>query len=169
MAVDTTWVKNRIGDEMGLTEEDLARLYGVEKKALDAHLRSLGHDSAAVFEKILSDVDAVRIGYRVLQISDDHIAAARALLGDFIFRPLVSVPMADGQIGWRLSSDDAQYVAFRTADIVGMDFEWSDVLRLRLKRLVVWPDETRPDTADQAFRDRVADITFYLAELTGVL
>ncbi len=168
MAVDTTWVKNRIGDEMGLTEDDLARLYGVETKGLDAHLRTIAKASAAVYEKVLADLDAVRVGYRVLEISDDHIAATRALLRDFIFRPLVSMPMADGQIGWRLSSDDAQFVAFRAADIVGMDFERSDVLRLRLKRLVVWPDEAKPDI-DQAFRDRVADITFYLAELTGVL
>ena len=168
MAVDTTWVKNRIGDELGLTENDLARLYGVETAALDKHLRSIGADSNSVYEQTLADVDAIRVGYRMLEVSDDHISQARTLLRDYIFHPLVSVPRAGGEVGWRLSGDDAQFVAFRTADIVGMDFDWSDVLRLRLKRLVVWPDEAMPDT-DQAFRDRVADITFYLTELTGIL
>ncbi len=168
MAPNTTQVKARIGDELGLTEDDLARLYGVEPRVLDSHLATLGKDTQTACERILSDVDGVRVGYRMLQVSDDHIAAIRDLLREYTFHPLVSVPMADRQIGWRLSSDDAQYVAFRAADIVGMDHDWSEMLRLRLKRLIVSPTEAMPET-DQAFRDRVADITFYLIELTGVL
>jgi hypothetical protein len=168
MALDAAQVKARIGDELGLTDEDLARLYGVDLKALDKHLASLGKDVDAVCQRILSDVDGVRVGYRVLQVSDKHIAAVRELLRDYIFHPLVSVEMANTQTGWRLSSDDAQFVAFRAADIVVMDHDWSEVLRLRLKRLIVWPAESKPET-NKAFRDRVADITFYLVELTGVL
>ncbi len=168
MALNAAQVKAKIGDELGLTDEDLARLYGVDASGVDKHLVSLGKDPDAVCQRILSDVDGVRVGYRVLQISDDHIAAIRVLLRDYIFHPLVSMEMADGRVGWKLGSDDAQFVAFRAADIVGMDHDWSEVLRLRLKRLFVWPDETMPET-NRAFRDRVADITFYLMELTGVL
>lgn len=165
--IDMVWIKNRVGDELGLSEADLVRLYGIGKEQLDYHLQSLGGAADMIYQQILSDVDAVRVGYRQLTVDDNQIATTRALLRDYRFHPLVSLPSADGQIGWRLSGDDAQYVAYRTADILGMDFEWSDVLRLRLKRLVVWPDSAMPNT-DENFRDRVADITFYLAELTGV-
>jgi hypothetical protein len=51
---------------------------------------------------------------------------------------------------------------------MGIDFDWGDVLRLRLNRLIVWPDATAPDM-DQTFRDRLADVVFYLVELTGIL
>ncbi len=168
MALNTAQVKAKVGDELGLTDDDLARLYGVDPAAVDKHLATLGKDPETVYQRILSDVDGVRTGYRMLQVSDEHIAAIRHLLSDYIFHPLVSMEMADGRVGWKLGSDDAQFVAFRAADTVGMDHDWSEVLRLRLKRLFVWPDETMPDT-DQTFRDRVADITFYLMELTGVL
>ena len=33
--LDAAWVKTRIGDELGLTDDDLARLYGVKAGALD--------------------------------------------------------------------------------------------------------------------------------------
>ncbi len=168
MAPDTAWVKARIGDELGLIDNDLARLYGVEVNTLNRHLASLGGDEDSIYQRILSDVDAVRVGYRQLQVSDEDIAQARDLLQKYIFHPLVSVPMASGQVGWRLSGDDAQFVAFRSADIVGMDHEWGEMLRKRLNRLIVWPAEAMPEL-DQAFLDRVADITFYLMELTGVL
>jgi hypothetical protein len=168
MALNAAQVKARIGDELGLTDEDLARLYGVDAGKLDKHLASLEKDANAVYQRILSDVDGVRTGYRMLQVSDAHIAAVRELLKDYIFHPLVSTAMADGHVGWKLGSDDAQFVAFRVADIVGMDHDWSEVLRLRLKRLIVWPNENMPQT-NREFRDRVADITFYLVELTGVL
>jgi hypothetical protein len=165
---DVAWLKARIGDELGLIDDDLARLYGVDVGALDKHLRSLSGDPNAAYEQVLADVDALRTGYRILEVTDDHIKAIRRVLRDYPFHPLVSTPMADGEIGWRLSGDDAQFVAFRTADVVSMDHDWSEVLRHRLKRLVIWPAEEMPET-DQAFRDRVGDITFYLVELTGLL
>ncbi len=105
MALNTAQVKARIGDELGLTDDDLARLYGVDPGGVDKHLASLGKDVEAVYQRILSDVDGVRTGYRVLQVSDDHIAAIRALLRDYIFHPLVSMEMADGRVGWKLGSE----------------------------------------------------------------
>src|SRR5215813_10950833 len=117
------WVKTRIGDELGLTENDLARLYGIEVSALDKHLATLGGNETAVYERILSDVDAVRVGYRQIEVKDDQIATIRSLLASYPFHPLVSVPMADQRVGWRLSGDDAQFVAFRAADAVGIDFD----------------------------------------------
>ena len=166
--LNADWVKARIGDELGLTEDDLARLYGIEVAALDRHLTSLGNDETAVYERILSDVDAVRVGYRLIEVNDDQIATIRGLLASYPFHPLVSVPMADQRVGWRLSGDDAQFVAFRASDVVGIDFDWGETLRLRLNRAIIWPDPAMPDT-NKAFRDRVADVTFYLMELTGVL
>ncbi|HLY27202.1 MAG TPA: hypothetical protein VKQ72_12730, partial [Aggregatilineales bacterium] len=111
--LDASWIKNRIADELGLTEDDLAHLYGVEVRALDKHLGTLGADNKSVYERILSDVDAARMGYRQIEVSDDQIGAIRNLLKKYPFHPLVSMPTADGAVGWRLSSDDAQYVAFR--------------------------------------------------------
>lgn len=166
--IDARWVKTRVSEELGLTEEDLARLYGIEANAVNKHLPTLGGDSQAIYEQVLSDVDAVRMGYRQIQVGDDQIAAIRDLLSAYPFHPLVSIPMASGQIGWRLSGDDAQYVAFRAADAVGIDFEWGEVLRTRLNRAIIWPDAAMPKT-DQAFRDRLADVTFYLLELSGIL
>ncbi len=168
MALDTTWIKTRVADELGLTEDDLARLYGVDSGSLDSQLASLDRNKNAVYERVLSDVDALRMGYRLIQVNDDQIAATRNMLANYIFHRPVSVPMAAGGIGWRLSSDDAQYVAFRTADIIELDFDWGDVLRLRLNRLILWPDEAEPKI-DQTFRDRLADVVFYLVELTGIL
>jgi len=49
-----------------------------------------------------------------------------------------------------------------------MDFDWGDMLRLRLHRLIVWPDEARPNL-DQAFLDHLIEVIFYLVELTGVV
>lgn len=161
-------VKTRIGDEFGLSEKELARLYGVEPDALDEHLDSLEEGEKAIYDRIITDIDAVRVGYRQIRMNNDQIDTLRTLLKDYIFHPLVSVIRENGEIGWRLSGDDAQFVAFRASDIAGIDFEWSDVLRLRLHRVVIWPAEDAPEF-DQTFRDRVVDITIYLAELTGVL
>lgn len=166
--IDATWIKARVGDELGLVEDDLARLYGIDASGVNKHLTTLGGDSQVIYEQVLSDVDAVRVGYRQVQVNDDQIAGLRDLLSAYPFHPLVSVPTSDGQIGWRLGSDDAQFVAFRAADAVGMDFEWGEVLRSRLNRAIIWPDAAMPKF-DQTFRDRVADVTFYLLELSGVL
>lgn len=166
--IDAAWVKTRVGDELGLTDDDLVRLYGIDAKALNGHLATLGNDSKSAYEQVLSDVDAVRVGYRLIQVNNEQIAAIRKLLSAYPFHPVVSIPMADGQIGWRLSGDDAQYVAFRAADVVGIDFEWGEVLRTRLNRAIIWPDAAMPQF-NKAFRDRVCDVTFYLAELTGIL
>ena len=166
--LDIAWVKNRVADELGLTEDDLAHLYGVEVRALDKHLATFGKDNQSVYERILSDVDAARIGYRQIEVNDDQISALRQILGRYRFHPLVSIPTADGVVGWRLSGDDAQYVAFRAADIAQFDFDWGEALRLRLNRAILWPDEHKPDTNNE-FRDRVADVTFYLMELSGIL
>lgn len=168
MTLDTAWIKTRVADELGLTEDDLARLYGVDDAGLDDQLAGLDNDENAVYERVLSDVDALRMGYRLIQVSDEQIEATRDMLANYIFHRPVSVPMVAGGIGWRLSSDDAQYVAFRTSDITGIDFDWGDVLRLRLNRLILWPDATEPEI-DQTFRDRLADVVFYLVELTGIL
>jgi hypothetical protein len=164
--LDANWIKNRVGDELGLAEHDLSTMYGVPN--VDQHLTTLGSDSNAVYERVLSDVDAVRVGYRQFQVSDDQIGEIRALLSTYKFHPLVSVPMADGSVGWKLSGDDAQWVAFRASDVVGLDFDQGEILRLRLHRAVIWPDAATPEV-NGAFRDRIADVTFYLVELSGVL
>jgi len=166
--IDANWIKTRVSDELGLTEDDLARLYGIDSNAVNQHLTTLGGDAQTIYEQVVSDVDAVRTGYRQIQVDDNQIAAIRDLLSQYPFHPLVSVPMANGQIGWRLGGDDAQYVAFRAADTVGIDFEWGEVLRTRLNRAIIWPDAAMPKT-DQAFQDRLADVTFYLVELSGIL
>jgi hypothetical protein len=168
MALDVEWVKTRIGDELGLSANDLAHLYGVGANALDRHLASLGKTAQAVSERILADVDSARLSHRQLEVTQEQIAALWRLLKPYRFHPFVAALLADGAAGWRLSKDDAQFVAFRTADIVGVDFEWGDVLRLRLHRLVIWPAEETPGDA-QAFVDRVIKVAAYLAELSGVL
>ncbi|MFN7209067.1 MAG: hypothetical protein ACK4P1_01580 [Aggregatilineales bacterium] len=168
MTVDPIWVEQHIRHELGLTTDDLCRLYGVAAEALPAQLAALGATSREALERVLSDVDAVRVGYRQLQISDDHIAQLQRLLSAYPFHPLVSLPLWDGGVGWRLSADDAQYVAFRAADIVGLDFAASDVLRRRLNTLVIGAAE-QPPAFDAAFQRRVVDITCYLLELSGVL
>ncbi len=168
MAVHIDRVESQIGDELGLAPDDLARLYNVDTSQLDRHLLSLGNNSQAIYEQIMSDIDKMRAGYQLLEVEDEHLEAVRAVLNHYIFHPLVATPMTTGFIGWRLGTDDAQYVAFRAADIVGMDFDWGDMLRLRLHRLIIWPDEKRP-AFDQAFQDRLLQVIAYLVELTGVV
>ncbi len=168
MAVNTDWIKNRIGDELGLAADDLARLYNIDPAQLDQHLRSMGKINQAVYEQLLSDIEGMRTGYRLIQVDNDQRTAMRALMHDYIFHPLVATSMVDGDVGWRLGIDDAQFVAFRTADIVGIDFDWGDMLRLRLHRLIIWPDTARPKF-DQAFQDRLVEVISYLVELTGVV
>src|SRR5258708_936 len=73
-------VINRIGDELGLTPQDLARLYGINEEDLSEHLTTLGADVDSIYQQVLSDVDAVRVGYRQLQITDGQIKAIRGLL-----------------------------------------------------------------------------------------
>ncbi len=168
MALDLEWVKTRIGDELGLSADDLARLYRVNAGALDQHLASLGNTPQAVSERVLTDIDAVRQQRRPFVISEEQTVALWGLLSAYPFHPLVATRTASGSNGWRLSKDDAQYAAFRMADIVGLDFERGDVLRLRLHRLIIWPtDETPGDT--QGFLDSVVKVAAYLAELSGVL
>lgn len=166
--LDTAWVINQIGDEFGLNEQDLAAQYGVDEGELTEHLQTLGDNSRVVYERILSDLDAVRIGYRQVEVTDGQIATIRARLADYRFHPLVHHPLADGSVGWRLSGDDAQWVAFRASDAVGLSFEQGETLRLRLHRLVIWREAASPPF-DQRFRDRVADVTFYLVELSGIV
>lgn len=165
---DTTWIRKRLTEEVGLVEDDLLRLYGVTAAELDDYLISLGSSPAEVISRILSDLDAVRVGYRTVQVTDEQIATIRALLATCRFTPLISMETATHQIAWRLSGDDAQWVAYRASDVIGLDFEASDVLRLRLNRLAIWSGAEAPPFDDK-FRDRVADVTFYLAELSGVL
>jgi hypothetical protein len=168
MSVDPHWVEQHISNELGLTERDLTRLYGLEQGALYSYLLTLADDSAEVYQRVLADIDAVRVGYRQVRVNDEHIEKLRALLSVYPFHPPVGVSMWDGRDGWRLSADDAQYVAFRAADIVGLDFEAGDQLRLRLNTLVIWQADT-PPTFGSAFQDRLVDITLYLIELSGVL
>jgi hypothetical protein len=168
MTVDTTWVKAAVANELGLVEHDIATLYGIQDSDLDQHLRELESTTQGVYQRVLSDVDAMRIGYRRVRVTDDHIERLRSLLETYPFHPLVGVTMWDGRAGWRLSADDAQYVAYRAADIVGLEFQASDALRLRLNTLVIWPAATHP-TGSQAFRDRIVDVTTYLIELVGVI
>ena len=166
--IDATWVKTRIGDEFGLTETDLIGLYGIDASKLDKHLASLANNTNLIYERVLSDIDSVRVGYRQLEVNDDQIRSIRKLLNNYPFHPLVSVVNADGGVGWRLSGDVAQWVAFRAADVVDLDFDMGEVLRERLHRAIIWPDANEP-AFNQAFIDRVADVTFYLLELTGIV
>lgn len=168
MTVDTTWVKAAVANELGLVEEDLAAMYGVPIGDLDGYLSGLEGTTQAVYQRVLSDVDAMRIGYRRVRITDEHIQNLRNLINAYPFHPLVGVTMWDGRAGWRLSSDDAQYVAYRAADIVGVEFQASDAVRKRLNTLVIWPAASHP-TESQAFRDRIVDMTTYLIELIGVI
>jgi hypothetical protein len=168
MALDAEWVKTRISDELGLSADDLARLYGVGAGALDQHLVKLESNAQVLSERILADVDSVRQSRRRLEVSQEQTAALWEVLSTYPFHPLVATRMANGSTGWRLSKDDAQFVAFRTADIVGLDFEGGDVLRLRLHRLIIWPAEDMSSDT-QAFLDRVVKVAAYLAELGGVL
>ncbi len=166
---DTAWIKARLADEFGLSEDDLARLYGLNRDDLDAHLAALEDgQSSTIVNRLISDVDAVRVGYRTVQVSDAQIEASRALLINYRFYPLIALDAAGHQHAWRLSGDDAQWIAFRISDVIGLDFEASDVLRLRLNRVAVGYGDNSP-TLDGAFRDRIADIAFFLAELSGVL
>ena len=168
MAVDPNWVEQHISNELGLIERDLLKLYRLAPGALHAHLMSLGSSSNEVYQRVLADIDALRVSARRVRVSEDHVAALRALLSAYPFHPLVSLIMWDGRHGWRLSIDDAQYVAFRAADIVGLSFEDGDLLRQRLNTLVIWQADTQP-AFGSAFQARLADITLYLIELSGVL
>ncbi len=166
--LDTSWIRKRLTDEVGFVEDDLLRLYGVTAAELDSYLAGLGRTPPEAASRVLSDVDAVRVGYRTFQVSDEQIEAIRALLATCRFTPLNSMETATHQRAWHLSGDDAQWVAYRASDVLGLDFEASDVLRLRLNRLAIWTGDDVPPFDDQ-FRDRVADVTFYLAELSGIL
>lgn len=168
MSVDVTWVKQHIANELGLVEHNLLTLYRVQPSELDAHLASLGSTSNEVAERVLSDVDNLRVAHRRVRATEDHVAQLRALLNAYPFHPLVGVTMYDGRSGWRLSSDDAQYVAYRAADIVGLEFEEGDLVRQRLNTLVIWPAATHP-LGSPAFRDRLVEVTLYLIELVGTL
>jgi hypothetical protein len=164
---EAAWIKIRIGDELGLTEDDLTRLYGVTPNRLDSHLVGLAADPEAAVQRILADVHAAGTAHRVITLSDEQIAAARQLVADYPFHPLSPLEAALGH-AWRLSSDDAQWVAFRIADLIGLDFASSDIIRLRLNRLGVSYELEVPGV-DAAFRNRVADTAVYLSELAGVL
>src|SRR5260221_11317013 len=98
--VNAAWVKTRIGDELGLSDADLAALYGIDMRTLDKHLAGLATDTQATYERVLSDVDSVRVGYRQLEVSDEQIAAIRQPLVNYPFHPLVSVVTADDAVGW---------------------------------------------------------------------
>lgn len=164
---EAAWIKTRIGDELGLTEDDLARLYGVSPNDLDRYLVRLAADPEAVVQHILADVHATGTTHRRVHLTDEQIASARQLVADYPFHPLSPLEAALGH-AWRLGSDDAQWVAFRIADVIGLDFASSDILRLRLNRLGLSYEPEFPEF-DTAFRNRVADTTLYLSELAGVL
>lgn len=168
MTFDATWVKQHIANELGLVERDLSKLYRVQPPDLDAHLAGLGSTSNEVAQRVLSDVDDLRIARRQVRASEEHVEQLRALLNAYPFHPLVGVTMYDGRSGWRLSSDDAQFVAYRAADIIGLDFEHGDLVRQRLNTLVIWPAATHP-LGSPAFKDRVMEVTIYLIELVGAL
>ena len=138
MALNVGLVKSKIADDLGLTEQDLARLYGVGDADLDRHLRELESGEEALYNRVMSDLDAARIGYRQFEISDQQITTVRMLLGKHKFRPFASLVQADGQVGWRLSRDDAEFVAFRSSDVVGLDLDASELVRKRLNRLVAF-------------------------------
>src|SRR5690242_1517155 len=98
MALDTAWIKTRVADELGLMEDDLARLYGVDGASLDDQLAALDANENAIYERVLSDVDALRMGYRLIQVNDEQIETIRAMLANYIFHRHVSVSMAAGGI-----------------------------------------------------------------------
>jgi hypothetical protein len=165
---DAHWIKARVADELGLTESDLARLYSLEESALDAYLGSLAADPNDGVSRVLADLDTIRVQHRKMSLNTEQIESIRELVGSYLFHPLISLPAASGNLAWRLSGDDAQWVAFRAADLLNIDFNASDVLRLRLNRLVVFNSDDAPPV-DEVFCDHLAHITCYLAELSGVL
>jgi hypothetical protein len=168
--IDIAWVKARISNELGFAASDLERVYGLTPDALDAQLTALGAElggGEALVNRLMGDVDALRMGYRTVQINDDQIAATRALLAKCKFDPPIPLDAAGHAHAWRLSSDDAQWVAYRFADLIGLGFEAGDMLRLRLNRIVIAYGDL-PPVMEAKLRDRIADILFYLAELSGL-
>ncbi len=161
-------VKAQIAEDMGLAPADIARLYDLDEGRLDRHLATLGADASSAVQRILADVDAARIRHRYYTASPEHGEALQAILKKYPFHSLVSQPTAAGGVGGRLGSDDAQYVAYRAADIVQIDFDWGDVLRPRLHRVILYRGESAP-AITPPFRDHLVEITLYLLELTGVL
>src|SRR5258708_39561356 len=105
--IDANWIKARVSDELGLTEDDLARLYSIEPNAVNKHLSTLGGDSQTIYDQVPSDVDTMRIGYRQVKVSDRQNATIRNRLRAYLFHPRDSIPPANGQIGGSPSGYDA--------------------------------------------------------------
>ena len=77
---DQQWIKARVADELGLTEHDLARLYGLDERALDAHLGSLAADPNDGVARVLADIDGARVQQRALSLTTEQIDSIRELV-----------------------------------------------------------------------------------------
>jgi hypothetical protein len=167
MSIDTMFVMARIGDELGLSPDNLAALYDIRPNTLETFLSSLGTDEGAICARVLEDLDAARLMYRRAHFDSDAMAALRKVLEGYPLHPLASMTLADGSTGWRLGADDAQYLAFRTADAMGLAFEAGEALRVCLKRVAIWMDAALPERA-VILHTRIVDVIGYLAELCSI-
>lgn len=167
MSINTMFVIARVGDELGLSPDDLAALYNTRPDALEALLSSLGTDEAAICARVFEDIDAARMMYRRAHFDSDAMAALRKVLETYPLHPLASMTLADGTTGWRLGTDDAQYLAFRAADVMGLAFEAGEALRVRLRRVAIWTDATPPEQA-AILHMRILNVIGRLAELCSI-
>lgn len=167
MSIDTMFVMARIGDELGLSPDDLVALYNTRPNMLDAHLSSLGTDEAEICACVLQDIDAARLTHRRAYFDSDARAALRKVLETYPLHPLASMTLADGTTGWRLGTDDAQYLAFRAADVMDLAFEAGEALRVCLRRVAIWTDAALPERAAM-LHTRILDVIGYLAELCSI-
>lgn len=163
-----TLAKARIADEIGFDEDDLASLYGIQRAALDDHLAELEVEPLMIWQRVLADVDALRMGYRRRAVSDEHILQLLNVIRPYEFGALVETLATTGRIGWQMNAEDAAWVAARAAEVFGLDADEQAQLCRYLQRMIAWPNLTSPaNTAE--WQRRVVDMATYLVELTGIV
>ena len=161
------WIKSRIGDELGFSEEDLAALYKMSPADLNKQIGQFDQDVEILVAQILADVNAAINANRQAVVTETHIAAIKALIARYPIRKLVPLKAIQGP-AWRLTADDAQWVAYRLADVINLDFASSDTLRRRLNRIALSYGADQPPW-DDALRSQILNTSLYLCQLAGVL
>jgi len=161
------WIKARLGDELGLSDDDLAALYQTTPGQLTEQLTASTDAPEAVVKQIIADIDGAAAHKARTAINDTQLATLKSWIGRYPIRKLVPLETVSG-LAWRLTADDAQWIAFRLADVIGLDFAASDVLRQRLNRVALSYEAAQPPWNDD-LRAQITAIAIKLAELTGVL